>query len=1412
MEVFEHRNNESRQFVNDVFATSKVNTSTPVIKKRISLQSVPMTSANLSKSNLNFSKSNDSKIFSDPRQQRENNLSLKVEFDSVRSFNITSPNNRSVDIVLTDSNRTLSPSNNSFPTLTRDQSSSLSASFLSQNCNQSECTENSSHTSGSSVKSDLQLSSSPLLLNRSQNPISPLYSQSMTEKPKKSQKLHNKSSEKHARKNSNFQHSTPEQSMNSSQKSVKSSSRQNLSLADFITIDTRSSKKSGKKSNQKTPVLRHSREDEAVSKLTPFLTDESFPEVGQSFEKRRRIKPTKLEISDDKGNKENAVFGVVKRPVATNPHFSEVQSTDQPSDKISFEAERDLLRLERQKKPEGAVDNKIGDLDVPIKILLKTARKPVFTKSIVVPSIAMVDRIEVLNSLVYLYSAFIDHNLISNPMTELYFIVSLITSQYLLQSPGKSAIKDPHANCIKLDKSEDLDKDLGCAILSDDDKENDFLVQSAENSKLLLETDEKLKELSLDKSKLLDKIPDEEDTAVHLKTSLKNDDLPLGTPHNSVYFSTRVLNEQKSLLKSLDRVTLKLLSENVNIAAFLPELKDYLEKLYHLKLGELNRTNKPFNLSIADPNVCFQIDTDNRETFPSAIAFQCFRKQRDLFYEILKIWEENHTKTNWNFSLALSGKIKSMLTLHSDVTNHSHIARLFKSQLLISCIQTGQQEDFFDDESLNILKSLKGFNPEKLTQLKERLVTPLSSKGPVPEPTFSGVQEFYKNFILFAFNPMFYAHLEDCLIHEIMDLNEAQFTGSDIEDSETMVDERTKQNFITCLSSLRILAKFTGFLVSLPYRSTTSALEEVINAQVALRKRFVPSMDLKCCLEEALIHGKLSLTIPWIVEYLSQMDAASLRLAYYTQLLEMLYCIYRISHSDNLATSRQFMSPQTSVLIRFSIGWLFELPNFPINLYFTWQSSHTSKKLKTICQLEKPKMEVSVVSDKRNLSLDKLDIIDDRVLYCCCPYLAEFKVLLTTGNSQTINNQSNRHITPVSSQLPNTADSANIKNLEFQLEEAFFHGHPASTRKTVEFVSERVASTCVKYICNSLLPSAREKSLNGLRKVIEEKYSKNFEDDPNSLKTLMMSDMNALAASLSKQVKKQCEEVIPPMCKKRASQSIESLLAEDTLLPVQQTCIQIAIRMATDRIRQWIQSHIVGGSLFMRDMESEINRLVKSDSSSRTAGDDNHNPDGACPTDVLDDLRAFMWELLDNRGESFSLETVSKILDQLCSCFTERADLLHGPENCLRALSVDLAIFLVAHRMDFFTPEIQGNFVKFWKISLKKIPHSESPLLTLLSPRNILILEEANHDEVWLKCGEFIKLLLKEEILSLESLCDQSVKLLRQDWATGTMQNLSKCLQLGIVDYQAADEQMERIKYLIRWIAETYYRIDNLDE
>lgn len=65
--------------------------------------------------------------------------------------------------------------------------------------------------------------------------------------------------------------------------------------------------------------------------------------------------------------------------------------------------------------------------------------------------------------------------------------------------------------------------------------------------------------------------------------------------------------------------------------------------------------------------------------------------------------------------------------------------------------------------------------------------------------------------------------------------------------------------------------------------------------------------------------------------------------------------------------------------------------------------------------------------------------------------------------------------------------------LQQQLEEAFFSAQPVSVRKTVEFVSERIASACVKYICHDLVPQFKQKSLEELEVLFKE-YDETCDD------------------------------------------------------------------------------------------------------------------------------------------------------------------------------------------------------------------------------------------------------------------------------------------------------------------------------
>ncbi|XP_076753988.1 codanin-1 like protein dlt isoform X2 [Xylocopa sonorina] len=812
------------------------------------------------------------------------------------------------------------------------------------------------------------------------------------------------------------------------------------------------------------------------------------------------------------------------------------------------------------------------------------------------------------------------------------------------------------------------------------------------------------------------------------------------------------------------------------------------------------------------------MNTDNRENFPSVIAFLTFKNQRDAFYEIFRIWEENHLVPGWTFQIALGSKIRYMLTLHNDSINYYHFARLFKSQLLISCIQNRQQAEIDEDENISVLKVLKHVNPKKLNQLEKRLVTPQPPTNQIMGPSFPGVQEFFKDFILFAFNPIFYIHLENCLIHEIMELNDTQFNNSEIEDSETTVDEQTQQNFSTCLSSLRLLAKMLGLLVSLPYRSESNNFKELVATQVEVRSKVLPALNLHLCLQNALVLGKLSLTIPWIAKYLAMMDTASLRLPYYKQTLELLYCIYKVvNHSDFLA-SDNFISQQTAILLKSTLSWLFELPNFPKDFYSTWQKTHKAKELRNLKQLDKQYVQenillgepaVSVSSAKCNL--DKLDIINEKTLRICCPLIGQ-NVPISNSKTNLTNLNTNRHIKLVSSQLHKSAKGAGIKHLELQLEEAFFHGQPASTRKTVDFVSERIASTCVKHICNTLLMSSRETNLNNFRKLLKKKQEQLFEEqlfnNITDFKASVANDMNTSATNMSKELKDQCEASIPGICELRVTKSIESLLAEDSLISVKEMCIKIATRLATERIHQWIQSHIVGGSLFIKDMELELNRFLRNNTTLQPTQEKRHNPSAVSPTTITDNLREFIWDILDNGGESLTISSVSTILDNLYQTLNERADLVMGPEKVLYSLSTDFALFLVAYRSDIFIPEVEERFIKIWSMSRCTALESDSPIHRILSSRNIMLLAQPEKEDTWPVFAKFIKKLIKKNVLDINSLSDQCVALFRQDWPVPTLKHLSKCLTEIIADFKASDETTAKVKYLLGWIAETYSELE----
>lgn len=109
--------------------------------------------------------------------------------------------------------------------------------------------------------------------------------------------------------------------------------------------------------------------------------------------------------------------------------------------------------------------------------------------------------------------------------------------------------------------------------------------------------------------------------------------------NNCLYFALGVLTKQKNLLALMDTITIKVLIDNDRlkqldhtIHEFLVRVHGHKMKLetYRMITGGINDSNG------MSKNVFYQQENDTKDNFPTSREFHDFRKQRDVFYTILK--------------------------------------------------------------------------------------------------------------------------------------------------------------------------------------------------------------------------------------------------------------------------------------------------------------------------------------------------------------------------------------------------------------------------------------------------------------------------------------------------------------------------------------------------------------------------------------------------------------------------------------------------------------------------------------------------------------------------------------------------------------------------------------------------------
>uniref|UniRef100_A0A8B9I600 Codanin-1 C-terminal domain-containing protein n=1 Tax=Anser brachyrhynchus TaxID=132585 RepID=A0A8B9I600_9AVES len=624
--------------------------------------------------------------------------------------------------------------------------------------------------------------------------------------------------------------------------------------------------------------------------------------------------------------------------------------------------------------------------------------------------------------------------------------------------------------------------------------------------------------------------------------------------HNCVYFAVQVLDYQYEIISHLEKGTLKFLAENERIASFSPTLHERLRQAYESSTAKVSLL-----LPCSVQSVSFQPETDNRSNFPSDRAFHIFKKQRDIFYELLREWEDNHEKTGWDFERVLGNKIRAMMAHLSATCNHSHFARLFQKQLIQMCKgPVGGGASWGDTPDQDVLNMLGPDNLSRLKRLQERFVVPQSIRGPCPPPSFPGCQQFFRDFILSAGSYQFNQHLVDSLCLKILELDGLTLVEHEHSDGEADMDEQDeKKRFTVVLLSLRLLAKFLGFLVFLPYRTVEQPTRDLQDSAVALRNQTLPVLDVLKLLRQSIRDHRSILTVPWIVEFLSLADHIAPFLDYYRKV----FCLLLLM----VLSEDKEMSFLNKLLILAVLGWLFQVPSVPEELFFATDVRQEGVMVDTVTSAQ---------------ALDSVPLVDQQLLYTCCPYLGELRKLLASfvAGSGAKNGGFIRKITPTAAESLAPKTSVTQRKLQVELEQAFFHNQPPSLRRTVEFVAERVGSNCVKHIKATLVAELVQRAEVMLQDKVKE-------EDANHDKLLEEVCAHLYEEGAQALIKGR------EFCKKKGPEAVRVLLPEETSAAVLNSAEDIAVELATEKACGWLSANIA--ALIKREVKATFNRMLK---------------------------------------------------------------------------------------------------------------------------------------------------------------------------------------------------------------------------
>ncbi|XP_054157370.1 uncharacterized protein LOC128955723 [Oppia nitens] len=347
-------------------------------------------------------------------------------------------------------------------------------------------------------------------------------------------------------------------------------------------------------------------------------------------------------------------------------------------------------------------------------------------------------------------------------------------------------------------------------------------------------------------------------------------------------------------------------------------------------------------------------------------------------------------------------------------------------------------------------------------------------------------------------------------------------------------------------------------------------------------------------------------------------------------------------------------------------------------------------------------------------------------------------------------------VSPMKKNTNSSKDMAVVvdnNDLSVQIEDQFFTGHSPSLKKTVDFLSDRIASKCIRRVKTEVFVKCKQCYIEST--------------DP-----LTVDDLDFTV--ITNCIHQQCNSFVDDYCAQQITKILPLLLNEDIDPTVYEFATSITTKYAEKTCVDWIQTNITT-TLVESNLKNGLKKKLNKSS--------NVTPDVEEPQDVstvvdicpvFNTVRDLMADLY-KCPELVQIETIN-ICDLVSDLSQLRRKSRELPKRTLDFIDVNVKDFLmalIANKPDLLVDSVVQRFVDYWR---------EFSIIVdkFICPRNLVILSERSISSYksWNKYESILLTLLGNNITTPKIVEGDVLWTVKQEWSESVLKRLASCLRL----------------------------------